>query len=244
MYGPLSTEFYDLNKPYAPRDEVMTYKSLIKDSDLVLEAMCGSGRLLIPLLKEGVQVHGVDNSAAMLASCRSRAVEQSVNPILWNADIATMQLPHQYNVIIVAFGSFQLLHPRATAYTVLDTLKEHLQPGGILVMDLFIPWNALCVIETQEYESREVTTQAGEEIALKTSLTSNRIEQFFTGKNSYEKRAQDGTLYTEDEDILVCWYYRYEIELIVANHGFTTIHVIEHALNGERDTTHLLVIAE
>jgi SAM-dependent methyltransferase len=244
MYGPLSTEFYDLNKPYASHEEIIAYKSLVKSSDLILEAMCGSGRLLIPLLQEGLLVHGVDNSADMLASCRQRAQEKSVSPIVWNADVATMQLPYQYNAIIIAFGSFQLLYPRATAYTVLHNLKRHLLPGGMLIMDLFIPWNALCALETQDYEPREVVTCKGDSISLKTSITSNRLEQFFTGKNRYEKKAQDGSVQTEEENVLVCWYYRYEIELILAHNGFSNIHVIEHAVNGEHDTTHLFVIVE
>ena len=72
-YGPLCALFYDADKPAAPADEVAWYaQRLPRDAGPVLEPMCGSGRLLVPLVAAGFNVHGVDTSAAMLAHCESR----------------------------------------------------------------------------------------------------------------------------------------------------------------------------
>ena len=73
-YGPLCTLFYDADKPVAPDAEVTWYaQRLPRDQGPLLELMCGSGRLLVPLAARGLKLHGVDSSAAMLASCEARA---------------------------------------------------------------------------------------------------------------------------------------------------------------------------
>src|SRR2546428_14109756 len=67
-YKALLTEAYDLDKPEAPPEPLAYYMRHIRAcGEPVLEAMCGSGRFLAPLLEAGVDVGGADASAAMLA---------------------------------------------------------------------------------------------------------------------------------------------------------------------------------
>ena len=72
-YGQLCTLFYDADKPVAPDAEVAWYaQRLPQQAGPLLELMCGSGRLLVPLVSAGLKLHGVDSSAAMLGSCEAR----------------------------------------------------------------------------------------------------------------------------------------------------------------------------
>ena len=49
-YGKLCTQFYDLDKPTAPPEALAFYlKHARQANGAVLEAMCGSGRFLIPM---------------------------------------------------------------------------------------------------------------------------------------------------------------------------------------------------
>ena len=78
-YGPLCTLFYDADKPVAPDTEVGWYaQRLPKVTGPALELMCGSGRLLVPLVEQGFKLHGVDSSPAMLASCESRLAAREI----------------------------------------------------------------------------------------------------------------------------------------------------------------------
>lgn len=74
-YNKLCTEFYDADKLTADIDseEVSFYKQKLATTDLILEPMCGSGRLLIPLLQLGYNVEGLDTSEPMLYNCQQRA---------------------------------------------------------------------------------------------------------------------------------------------------------------------------
>ena len=52
MYQQLCSEFYDADKKYASSEEVDFYQKFFNKDDLILEPMCGSGRLLIPLMQK------------------------------------------------------------------------------------------------------------------------------------------------------------------------------------------------
>ena len=65
-YGSLCTEFYDLDKPAAPAAALAYYLDRARDAQgRILEPMCGSGRFLIPMLRAGLPIDGVDASRAM-----------------------------------------------------------------------------------------------------------------------------------------------------------------------------------
>ena len=92
-YQNLCTEFYDLTKPEAGLKEVAFYHHFLKiTKGPFLEAMCGSGSLLIPLLKTGLVIDGVDNSPHMLKSCRQRCKNQHLFVKLYNQPLQNLPL--------------------------------------------------------------------------------------------------------------------------------------------------------
>lgn len=112
MYGQLCAEFYDADKKFATNNELKLYKELFSKNDSILEPMCGSGRLLIPLVQQGYNVHGIDNSAYMLKRCRERANSLGADPVLYEGNIENYPFEYQFQYIIIPLGSFQLLYPR------------------------------------------------------------------------------------------------------------------------------------
>jgi hypothetical protein len=113
-YGQLCTLFYDADKPVAPDAEVAWYaKRLPQQAGPVLELMCGSGRLLVPLAAAGFKLHGVDSSAAMLGS--ASATPRAAFRTAVSQDLAHLNLPFRYGGAFIAAGSFQLLAGRRRA---------------------------------------------------------------------------------------------------------------------------------
>lgn len=140
-YQKLCTEFYDLSKPEASPDEVSFYLRRLQASQgPILEAMCGSGRVMLPLLRAGIEVDGVDFSEDMLSSCRRRAEKEGFRPTLFHQSLEVLDLKRTYSVIFVALGSFQLFTDRNVAESVLKKLATHLNTGGKLILDTLIPW--------------------------------------------------------------------------------------------------------
>jgi SAM-dependent methyltransferase len=106
-----------------------------------LEFACGTGRLLIPYLQAGLDVDGVDISDDMLALCRQRAEAHGLTPRLYRQAMHQLDLPRRYGMIYL-YGGFGLgAGPRADDETALRRLREHLEPGGLLILDNEVPYS-------------------------------------------------------------------------------------------------------
>lgn len=238
-YLNLCTEFYDLTKPEAGLREVAFYEALIRTSKgPILEAMCGSGRLLIPLLKAGLVVDGVDNSGHMLKSCRKRCEEQELHVQLYNQSLQSLSLPQKYDLIFIAIGSFQLYSSQAEALKILKTLAAALLPGGRLVLETFIPWDAIkdningSILSDRSKEitvERTASSPDGFEIINQSKVTVNFKDQLEISQTRYEKRADGKLIHTEEEEYVVRWYHRYEMEFFLEKAGFSSVKIIDES---------------
>jgi ubiquinone/menaquinone biosynthesis C-methylase UbiE len=99
-----------------------------------LDVGCGTGRLLLDYLAEGIEIDGVDVSPDMLAVCRAKASALGLEPTLYEQAVEDLQLPRRYRTIIVPSSSIQLVIDPATAERAVVRLAAHLAPGGVLVM--------------------------------------------------------------------------------------------------------------
>lgn len=52
---------------------------------------CGSGKHLLRYLKMGLDVEGVDASETMLTTCRHKAQQQGLNPVLYQQSMQTLE---------------------------------------------------------------------------------------------------------------------------------------------------------
>ena len=66
-----------------------------------LDAGCGTGRLLIPFLRAGLDVDGCDVSADMVALCREKAEREGLKPQLYQQALHELDLPRTYQTIVV-----------------------------------------------------------------------------------------------------------------------------------------------
>ncbi len=80
-YGNLCTKMYEILHKEAPADELDFYLSYAEKGKKILEPLCGSGRFLVPFLKRGFMISGIDLSEEMLARLKQKAPTASVSCI-------------------------------------------------------------------------------------------------------------------------------------------------------------------
>jgi ubiquinone/menaquinone biosynthesis C-methylase UbiE len=109
----------------------------------VLEIGCGTGRVLLRIAREGIEIEGVDNSAAMLGVLRERLLAESpavrCRVTLHEADMRSFRLPKKYPLVIIPFRPMQHMYTMEDQLAALRTAAAHLQDGGKLVLDVFFP---------------------------------------------------------------------------------------------------------
>ncbi|MGH2606338.1 MAG: class I SAM-dependent methyltransferase [Anaerolineales bacterium] len=106
----------------------------------VLDVGCGTGRLLLDFMGQGVDIDGVDLSPEMLALCRDRAGRMGLAPALHQSAMEELELTRRYRIIMVPSSSFQLLVEPSLARRAMERFHDHLVPGGVLVMPFMILW--------------------------------------------------------------------------------------------------------
>ena len=222
-YGKLCSIFYDATKAYAPEAEVNFYAKFIESKPgRVLEAMSGSGRLQIPLIKKGYVVDGVDNSEIMLASCRARCKELNLNPEIYNQSLEDLKLPHKYSTITIAVGSFQLICDRSSALKVLKNLHAHMEPNGNLLIDVFVP-----DFSADPRSERFARIDNHTVIKLTTRYVYDFENKLADGFCNYELIVDGQIIERESELITVTWYSDEELEELFDQAGFKIIKIYD-----------------
>jgi SAM-dependent methyltransferase len=149
---PTSVQSYALSAGYydpayaAKKDlaDVPFYLELAKRiGGPVLELACGTGRVLLPIAREGIAIHGVDNSDAMLDVLRdklgieSKDVKELVS--IYEGDMRTFRSNRTYPLILIPFRPMQHMYTVEDQRAALETAAFHLEDEGVLAFDVFYP---------------------------------------------------------------------------------------------------------
>jgi SAM-dependent methyltransferase len=84
--------------------ELPYFQKHVERGQPALDVACGTGRLLIPFLKAGLDVDGCDVSPDMVALCRERAEHEGLAPTLFVQPMAELDPPRRYRTIYVCGG--------------------------------------------------------------------------------------------------------------------------------------------
>ena len=148
---------------YNNRRDVQFYVEEASDAGgSVLELGCGTGRILLPIARSGHPIEGLDSSPQMLDRCREKlageadAVRRRVT--LHQGDARGFDLGHQFDLVIAPFRVVQHLTTIEEQLAFLDSVAQHLAPGGRLAFDVFNPnFNALTSADGVEREDTPET---------------------------------------------------------------------------------------
>ncbi|MHC4847184.1 MAG: class I SAM-dependent methyltransferase [Planctomycetota bacterium] len=105
----------------------------------VAEFACGTGRVLIPTVRAGVEVTGIDVSPAMLAQARANLASEGLAAELVEGDMRSVELGRTFRLVTMPFRPFQHMIEIQDQLAALDNVRGHLEPGGTLLFDVFAP---------------------------------------------------------------------------------------------------------
>jgi SAM-dependent methyltransferase len=218
--------------------EIPYFQQFIEgDGQPALDAACGTGRLLVPYLEAGLDVDGCDISPDMLELCRERAERAGLSANLYAQELHELDLPRRYRTIVIC-GGLGLGGNRAHDVEALRRLHDHLEPGGLLVLDNEVPYADQ---EQWTYWPKDRRTELpkaweeppsrragsdGAEYALRSRLVElDPLSQRVT----MEMRAwmwRDGELVAEEEHLLkLTLYFKDELVLMLERAGFVDVEV-------------------
>jgi len=206
------------------RADLAFYVDLAKASrGPVLEVACGTGRILIPTAEAGVDIDGFDLEPAMIARLRAKAAAAGLKVRVVVADMRDFTMPRRYRLVTIPFRAFMHLQTGADQIQALRCVREHLEPGGSLVFNVFYP-NPAYIAEhrDQRMQEREIVHPiTGLPVVLWSTQRYDLVQQTLVSDREVIETIEDGTQITHHYRFMLRWVYRFEMELLLRAAGFT-----------------------
>ena len=225
-------------------DTLFFREMIVRYGQPALELGCGTGRLLLGYLADGLDIDSVDNSPEMLAVCREKAASLGLQPGLFQQTMEALALPRRYRTIIVPAGSFQLVTDPALARQALQRMVEHLQPGGVLALRFMLLWQPGEPTQSDWRLVGEVTRpEDGARVRWWQKSRFDLAHQFEHTQDRYEVLLRGQIIATEqiDQSPAACWYSREQALALFQEAGLDDVRLVE-ALEAVEKSRHFAVV--
>jgi len=188
----------------------------------VLEAACGTGRVLLPILKAGFAIEGFDASPAMIVRLKDKARQSGLAVRAEVFDMRAFSIDRSYARIICPFNGFAHCESIEGQIAFLRRSYDHLEPGGALVLHMSYPGPAYwSEPEGQPVLEHEALRPGGGKIQLWDNRKKDVVAQRQDSEVEIRELDRSGRLeavhkFTTSQR----WVYRFELELLFRAAGF------------------------
>lgn len=219
-YDSLCTEMYEILHSEAPPAELEFYLSYAEKGMSILEPLCGSGRFMVPFIKKGFNISGIDNSSEMLG----KLTEKSPGAKVVQSNIEEFQTSERFDYIFISSGSVSLFTDMNSCKIILTKMKSLLKTGGRFVFA--VDTVADRCPDSDDYElGVSVTTKDGYSLMLKSKNYFDESTHTQFGPSLYELYDGDKLLRQEKMDFQTHLYELGEMEEILKEIGFADVKV-------------------
>ena len=184
----------------------------------VLEIACGTGRIYLELLKDGIDAYGIDISENMLKVLKEKAKKLGLNPKVKKADMRNFRFNTKFSLIIIPFRSFLHNLTFNDQIKTLENCRKHLKSDERLILNFFFP-NPEVIVKNYGREKEDKVLEFNNRKFVVTSKSYfidevNQIVEFIqTLKN------ESGEVLWRDK-FQIALIYKKEFELLLRLAGF------------------------
>jgi len=163
-------EFYDTE--FATREvEIPFYRKYARlAGGPVLEVACGTGRITLPIARDGVDVTGLDVSRPMIEQARRKSAAECLSVTWIEQDCWDMRFDRTFALVFSATNAMQHLLDLESVCAFLQSARRALAPDGESILDVFNPDPAkLARTSAARYVHKTITLPGGEDIRVETA---------------------------------------------------------------------------
>jgi SAM-dependent methyltransferase len=245
----LIAPFYDIEHAHFDEDANLYMNFAELSGGPLLELACGSGRLLVPLAREGYALTGVDSSRSMLNLAR-HALEQAgvaEQCALVQENMCTLRLEQKFRLAFIALGSFGHVCTRQEQRQTLAVVHDHLTVGSRFILDI-----SNADARYMEQLSGQVLHQGtwkrddGSLLSHFVSPASSPTKHLLELTHFYEEHQQGGAVQRTVTTTHLYLFERSEVELLLEEAGFGIIDVFgDYELSPfEHESPRMIFIAQ
>jgi SAM-dependent methyltransferase len=191
-------ELYDIFNSQE-RDDIDMYLSIFPKKTKVLELGIGTGRISIPLAKNGSTVVGVDNSEEMLVYLKNKLnnlkkpISSKIMPI--HQDFCKLNLSDTFDYAFYPFCTFNYLLTIKQRIEALLHLKKHLNKNSQVIFDLMTINTFPKMSYDMHYTHSDPISKEDVEINISVKSSFNQDTKLFSQVRNYEYYKQRKIVY-------------------------------------------------
>ncbi|MBC8214485.1 MAG: class I SAM-dependent methyltransferase [Candidatus Marinimicrobia bacterium] len=116
------------------------WKNIVAESSgkKVLELASGTGRIALPLVREGAEYTGIELSKDFCKTAEQK-LKSYPNTKIINGDMRDFNLNKKFDLVFIGFNSFLHLLTDNDAQNFLECVKKHLHENSRFIIEIFVP---------------------------------------------------------------------------------------------------------
>jgi SAM-dependent methyltransferase len=180
----------------------------------VLEIACGTGRVLLPIARKGIEICGVDNSLPMLEVLHrnlAREPQEVCQRItVHEGDMRTFRLNRKFPLVMIPFRPMQHMFTVEDQVAALRTAAAHLADTGTLAFDVFYPkFDMIWARVGEEVPEMEWTPSSDPTKLVRRFFRKDaidKINQIFSFTFVFRTYQSGDLIFEETEAFRLCYY--------------------------------------
>lgn len=223
--------FYDVIYAHRTDDVEMWLDFADSVAGNILEIGCGTGRVTLPLLRAGFRMTGVDISELSLQKAAAKIAAAEVDNLatLVHGDMRTFDLPQKdFALTIIPINTFMHNLSTPDQRATLNAIAAHLQPGGVLVVDLYHP-HPPALLEADgrvEFAGHVTDAATGHTVQWFSARQLQLDEQIQQVTFFLDEIDHDGRLFRHTLDFPMRYLHRFEMTLLLEGTGFSVEEIL------------------
>ncbi len=180
----------------------------------VLEIGVGTGRLFVEARRQGADAWGVDLSPTMASRARERLSPEDRHRICV-ADAVSMRLGRRFALVVAPFRVLSHVATVEDQLRLLETIHEHLLPGGRFLFDVYVPSPRMLANGMSGLVDFDGEWAPGRKLRRVIDAASDIVNQVTHVRMRFEWEESDGTERSGEWAFDMRFFFRYELEHLV-----------------------------
>lgn len=218
----------------------------------ILELACGTGRITLPIAKDGHEVYGIDNSEKMLLILDNKLKKENpdVANLLHfsNQNMCNFKFDTKFKMILIPFNSILLLTDRNDMDACLKNCYDHLEDDGVFIVDIFSPSFELCAIKVPKMQFiQHFHIPDTKKVVIQWEYAKRDMaKQFINIDFLYEEYDEHGNISQNTRSIDMSIIFRYEMQYMLEKNGFRLLEFFGNYDRSEftKDSPQMIYICE